>query len=44
MANAHSAKDVLAALRRKGEKLYKIMEDDTDFYENGCLVNGQMYS
>lgn len=44
MSKARNAKDVLEALRRKGEKWVKIMEDDTDFYENGTIVDGEMYT
>lgn len=44
MSKARNAKDVLEAVRRKGEKWVKIMEDDTDFYENGTIVDGEMYA
>ena len=44
MSKARNARDVINALKQKGRKYIKIMEDDTDFYENGSLINGQEYT
>lgn len=44
MSKARNAKDVIDALKKKAERFSKIMEDDTDFYENGTLINGDTYT
>lgn len=44
MTKARSGKEYLDAIKRQVEKIWTVMEDDTDFYQNGALVNGQEYS
>lgn len=44
MTHARSLRDYLDAIKHKAERWSKIMEDDTDFYKNGTLVNGQFYA
>ena len=43
IGEAKSAKDVWKAIKNKAENIYKIREDDTEFNQNGIIVDGDTY-